>query len=116
MLKILISSILFLTAFSSLAEARRDQKREAIQQGRIAGGVKSGELTAKEAVHLRKGQKRVDRAQRRAKADGEVTNAEQLKLENMQDRQNTKIYNQKHDEQKRDSAKSPEVETPESGE
>ncbi len=115
MFKILVSSILFLTAFSSLAEARRDQKREARQQGRIAGGIKSGELTAKEAMHLRKGQKRVDRAQRRAKADGEVTNAEQMRLENMQDRQSAKIYNQKHDDQKRDSANAPTPE-PESGE
>lgn len=103
MFKILFSSVLILSSFSSLAEARRDQKREARQQGRIAGGVKSGELTAKEAHHLRKGQKRIDHAQIKAKADGQVTASEQLKLEKMQDNQSAKIYKQKHDDQKRES-------------
>jgi len=116
MFKILFSSLIVLSTFSSLAQARRDQKREARQQDRIAGGVKSGELTAKEAHRLHKGQKRVDRAQRQVKADGEVTAGEKLKLEKMQDNQSAKIYNQKHDDQKREAASKSKVEAPDSAE
>ena len=86
------------------AEARRDQRREGRQQARIHQGVKSGELTRGEAAGLRAGQRRVDRAQRRAAADGNVTAEERAKLERMQDHQSKRIYEQKHDDEKRSDA------------
>lgn len=97
----ILLSVSFLTV---VAEARRDQRREGRQQARIAEGVKSGELNRKEARRLRHGQQRVDHAQNKAAADGVVTDQEKLKLEKMQDVQSKRIYRQKHDEQKRDSA------------
>ncbi len=93
---------LALTSFSFSAEARRDQRREGRQQARIAQGVKSGELTNREAQRLHHGQKRLDRAQRHAMQDGVVTPEEKTRLEKMQDRQSKRIYTQKHDGQKRE--------------
>lgn len=105
MLKSLFAFLVASSFMIPLAEARRDQRREVRQQARIAEGVKSGELTRPEAHRLRKGQRRVDAAQRAAKADGEVTPEEKAKIEKMQDVQSARIYKQKHDEQKRDDNK-----------
>jgi len=97
----LLFSVMFLSFVSFSAEARRDQNREARQQGRISQGVQSGELNRAEAHRLHKGQKRVDRAQASAKSDGVVTDAEKARLEKMQDVQSKRIYEQKHDDQQR---------------
>ncbi len=97
----IVSSFLLLLMFSLSAEARRDQRREVRQESRIAEGVQSGELNKAEAHRLRKGQKRIDKAQAQAKADGVVTDAEKARLEKMQDVQSKHIYEQKHDEQQR---------------
>lgn len=98
-----IVSMLFVTLFlSPLAQARRNNNREARQEARINQGIKSGELTAHEAKKLERGQERIDEAQDKAMADGKMTAKEKLKLEKMQDRQSRKIYRQKHDAQDRD--------------
>jgi hypothetical protein len=100
-----ILGLLIALSFAGLsAEARRDQTREARQQGRIHQGAKSGELTKPEAHRLRKGQRRVDQAQTAAKSDGVVTAEEKARLEKMQDVQSKRIYEQKHDEQSRPAA------------
>ena len=98
--KVLIALFALIT-LSVTAEARRDQKREARQEARIGQGIKSGELNKAEAHRLHKGQKRVDEAQKAAKADGVVTDQEKARLEKMQDVQSQRIYEQKHDEQQR---------------
>lgn len=100
-MKNLLISALAMTLLISTAEARRDQKREHNQQSRIKQGVQAGTLTHKEAKKLRKGQKRVDHMQMKAKADGVVTSKEQLKIEKAQDKQSELIYKQKHDDQNR---------------
>lgn len=84
------------------AEARRDQNREARQEARIAQGVESGQLTAREARRLQHGQKRIEHAQQQAMADGVMTDKEAAHLERMQDRQSRRIYHQKHDAQTRE--------------
>lgn len=99
MKKSIISFLLISVFITPPAEARRDRVRETRQQGRIAEGVKSGELTALEARKLHRGQKRVDAAQRKALADGELSAKENLKLEKMQDHQSRQIYKEKHDNQ-----------------
>jgi len=75
-------------------------QRHANQEARIQQGVKSGELTPKEAAKLEKGQAKVQVAEDKAKADGKVTPKERAKLARMQNKQSKKIYKQKHDEQK----------------
>lgn len=111
MKKSVISFILASFFLVPLAEARRDGRRENRQESRINQGVQSGELTNREARKLHRGQKKVDVAQERAMADGQMTAGEKLRLEKMQDRQSRKIYRQKHDGQNRDIQTPPPAET-----
>lgn len=111
-----MKSLLILSAIAALslnAEASRNGHRERRQEARIAQGVKSGELTGREARHLMKGQKKIDAFQKKAMADGELSMKEKARLEKMQDRQNRKIQRQKHDEQSRgENASAPAQEIP----
>lgn len=100
MKKTVVTLLLASTMIAPLAEARRNDNREKRQEARIAGGVKSGELTKHEAKKLNKKQKKIDAAQEKAAADGTVTAEEKAKLEKMQDRQSARIYKEKHDAQK----------------
>ena len=74
-------------------------QRQANQQQRIDQGVKSGELTGKEAARLEKGQERVQKIEDKAKADGKVTPKERERLQKAQNVESRKIANQKHDRQ-----------------
>jgi hypothetical protein len=74
-------------------------QRQANQQQRIDQGVKSGELTGKEAARLEKGQERVQKMGDKAKADGKVTPKERERLQKAQNVESRKIANQKHDRQ-----------------
>jgi hypothetical protein len=75
---------------------RQQNQRERIQQG-----VKSGELTRREAARLREQEARIRAAERRAKRDGEVTAAERARLERELRRASENIRKQKHDKQDR---------------
>ena len=99
---------LTLLALPGLAFAQGDTKstkrideRQANQQKRIDQGVKSGELTKKEAARLQKGQQRVQKMEDKAMADGKMTKKERAHIERAQDRQSKKIYREKHDKQVR---------------
>lgn len=74
-------------------------KRQAEQQRRIDQGVKSGQLTEKEAARLEKGQARIQRMEDRAKADGVVTKKERARIEHQQNVESRKIAREKHDRQ-----------------
>ena len=74
-------------------------KREANQQRRIDEGVKSGQLTPREAARLEKGQQRVEKIEARAKADGKVTPRERTQIEHAQNRESRAIEREKHDRQ-----------------
>ena len=114
--KSIISILLISTFLAPLAEAKRNQRRENRQQARIAEGVSSGQLTRPEARRLERGQNRVDHAQDKAMADGDMSAKEKFKIEKMQDRQNRRIYREKHDQQQRpDGAAAPAPETSSSG-
>lgn len=77
----------------------RIDKREAVQQKRIAQGVNSGQLTGHEAARLEKEQGHIQAAEARAKSDGKVTARERRHLTRMQDRASRDIRRQKHDAQ-----------------
>lgn len=100
-MKSLIIPLLALSLVTVTAEASRNRNREVRQQARIGQGVKSGELTRKEAKKLRKGQKKIDRLQQQAQADGVITPEEKMRLEKAQDRQSRRIHRQKTDRQQR---------------
>ena len=55
-------------------------KKQANQHARINEGVKSGELTKKEAAALRAREAKLQRDKKIAKSDGKVTPAERAKL------------------------------------
>lgn len=98
--QILLFSAALAVASVSLAAAHpvtpRVDRREACQHMRIHQGVRSGQLTPREAARLRAGQMRVHHMERRAKADGFLTFRERARLERAQDRQNRRIFRLKH--------------------
>lgn len=96
-------AVLLMGALPALAFAQATpniDKREARQENRIQQGVKSGELTPREAARLQKGQARVQRMEAKAKADGTVTAKERARIERQQNLQSRRIARQKHDQQK----------------
>jgi hypothetical protein len=82
---------------SGRPESKLDQRREN-QQGRIASGLKSGQLTAGEAAHLERGEARINQQARtdRAANGGKLTNADRAQLNQMQNHQSERIYDRKH--------------------
>lgn len=96
-------SLVFVFSLSIAATAHTPviNRRERHQQQRIRHGVRSGELTRREAVRLEAGQARVRIAERAAKADGRVSRRERSRLDHMLDRSSRNIYRQKHDSQDR---------------
>ncbi|MFM2344291.1 MAG: hypothetical protein RLZZ210_901 [Pseudomonadota bacterium] len=89
----LVSSLFAISAFAHMPEIHRSQHR---QQHRIAEGINSGQLTAKEAMRLERGQARIQHMKRVAKADGVVTHEERARIRHAQHRQSQKIYEKKH--------------------
>lgn len=79
----------------------RINKRQENQQQRIAQGVKSGELTAKETEHLEAREAKIQSDKKMAKADGKVTAQERSRLRREENRTSRAIYHQKHDAQVR---------------
>ena len=81
------------------AQSRIDQRQEN-QQRRIDEGVKSGQLTDREAARLQKGQQRIQRMEDKARADGKVTPEERRRIERAQDRESRRIERESHDRQR----------------
>ena len=75
-------------------------KREANQERRIQQGVKSGELTPREANRMERGQAKVQRMEAKAKADGVVTTQERKRITHEQNQQSRRIEREKHDRQR----------------
>lgn len=74
-------------------------QRQDYQQNRIEQGIRSGQITQSEAYRLEQGERAIDRAQARARADGVVTQQERNRIDHMTDRQGQQIYRQSHDNQ-----------------
>ena len=97
-----IAIIFFSLIASVVTYAQRTPRvnhRQAHQHVRIHQGVRSGEITHKEAVRLRTEQRHIRRTERRSKADGVVTREERARIERKQDRASRDIRRQKHDVQ-----------------
>jgi hypothetical protein len=87
-------------ALAQTTSTPRIDKRQANQDKRIEEGVKSGELTKKEAARLEKGQARIQKMEDKAMADGKMTKSEARKIERAQDRESKAIARETHDKQK----------------
>jgi hypothetical protein len=100
----ILLSAMFVLALGISVSAQRTpsvDRREHRQQRRIHQGVKSGELTRREAARMERQQARTRRIERRAKADGTVTAKERARLQHRENRTSRRIYRQKHDRQNR---------------
>jgi hypothetical protein len=76
------------------------QQREQNQQQRIDQGVKSGQLTPREAGKLEGEQAKIKQDEARMKSDGKLTKAERAKLKRDQNKANKDIYRKKHNDRK----------------
>jgi len=74
-------------------------KRQENQQKRIDAGVKSGQLTDREAGRLEKRETKLQKDKEKAQADGVVTKQERKHLQNEANRDSKAIARQKHDGQ-----------------
>jgi hypothetical protein len=95
--------VLVLANLSVDAQTRAPKvtERQVNQQQRINQGIKSGELTRREAGKLQAQQARVQHTKVKAKSDGVVTQGERAKIHHQQNAASRSIYRQKHDGQKR---------------
>jgi len=74
--------------------------RQQRQQDRIANGISSGSLTARESARLERQQARLNNQEARYRASGGgLSPQERARLESEQNRLSQNIYNQKHDAQ-----------------
>ena len=83
---------------AALAQAGTVQ-RDVNQQERIEQGLKSGQLTTREAGRLEREESRVERDQARAMQDGKLSPAEKARLAREQNRVSRDIYREKHNAQ-----------------
>jgi len=89
--------------FGTSAQAGEIRVRRERQQQRIAQGVASGQLTAREAARLEGGEARLNgeiRAMRRDNC-GFLTPGERALVNRQQDRLSARIYREKHDAERR---------------
>ena len=61
--------------------------------------MKSGQLTQKEAERLQEGQRRIQKMEDHARADGKITDEERRRIERAQDRESERIRRETHDRQ-----------------
>ncbi len=102
MKKLITIAVASLFAVSLPAMADRDpgvNKRQHKQTHRIKDGVKSGELTKREAHGLAHEQRDIRQLEREYKADGDLTKDERKDLHQELNQANRHIYKQKHDAQ-----------------
>ena len=91
---------LALSSMTPLAFAGEVKEREENQQDRIAQGIKSGELTPREAANLEKGEAKIEKDREAALADGKMTPKEKRKLNHEENKESRKIYKKKHNRKK----------------
>ncbi len=91
-----ITAVLFCgSAFAQTGTLQRDVN----QQERIEQGLKSGQLTTREAARLEREESKVERDQARALRDGTLSPAEKSRLAREQNKVSRDIYREKHDAQ-----------------
>ena len=96
MMVALVFGMLLTTSAGANVATPRVDRREARQEHRIANGIRSGQLTRREAFRLERGEARINRMQWRSEADGRVTPRERVRLSRALDRESRRIYRLKH--------------------
>src|SRR5947207_11232467 len=92
----------FGASVASMAGSHGINSREYREQQRINQGIRSGELTRREAVRLEEGMARIRTDERFARmTGGGISSRERARLERELNRESRGIYRQKHDGQDR---------------
>lgn len=100
-----VSAVALMLASPAMADdakpvtASTETQRDVNQQDRIEQGLKSGELNAREAARLEKGEARIDKAEANAEKDGTLTVKEKRRIARMQNKESVTIEKEKHDAQ-----------------
>ncbi len=76
-------------------------KRQRNQKHRVKTGVKSGEITKREAKSIRHSEKEAKQYEAKAKSDGQVTWKERARLQHKENQASRKIYRTKHNQRDR---------------
>ncbi len=104
----LAAALMAIPASSAFAQTTYGERhhiaaRKSYQQDRIAQGVRSGELTPREAGRIEHQEAGLNHEERnmRAHDDGRLTAQDRHILASQQNRESHRIYNQKHDGQYR---------------
>lgn len=97
LLAVLLSS-LFATAAYAQSIATEVQ-RDVNQQTRIENGLKTGQLSTREAAKLEKEEKNINKVQAKALRDGKLSPSEKARIEGMQNKASNDISAEKHDTQ-----------------
>lgn len=91
--KLILATAAFIFILQVNAQTNARQKN---QKERTVQGVKSGEITKKEAKTIHTQQKHVQQMEDKAKSDGVVTKKEKVKLNTAQNAASSSIYRKKH--------------------
>ena len=102
-MKIAAIAIISALTFTVASQAQNIQQRKYNQQARIANGVRSGELTHREAGRLEHQEHAVNREERNMRAvnSGRLTRGDRAVLNHQQNVESRRVFNQKHDAQVR---------------
>jgi hypothetical protein len=94
---------LFALALSSVVSAgalaqsaASESQRDTNQQNRVEQGLKSGQLTTREAGKLERDEQRIGRTQARDMKDGTLTTQEKAQIQREQNQASRQIYQDKH--------------------
>jgi len=93
--KLVALSVLTSAAWAQTT-AGKDQQRDVNQQERIEQGLKSGQLSTREAGSLERQQQHIDKMEARDLRNGSISPAEQARLNAAQNRASNNIYADKH--------------------
>ncbi len=99
-MKKLLLTIIALGLFGVFANGQID-KRQRNQTHRVKQGIKSNEITKREAKSIHKSTKEAKRYEAKAKSDGKVTWKERARLQHKENQSSRKIYRTKNNKRDR---------------
>jgi hypothetical protein len=94
---LIVSSALSASAFAQTAAT--EVQRDVNQQNRVEQGLKSGQLSTKEAARIEGKEAAIQRAEANAMKDGTLSKGEKARIQKMQNQESRQIYKEKHDAQ-----------------
>lgn len=94
LLALALTGVFSVSAFAQ--NAATETQRDTNQQNRVEQGLKSGQLTTKEAGTLERDEQRIDRTQARDMKNGPLSSQEKAQIQREQNQASRQIYQDKH--------------------